>query len=144
MCCVDNRHETGELKEPQTIRRPISRHISEVPMRRVSGFLHLISALLVLASCDGDDLSGPSSIVETVAVIPGAFSLVVNDTIRLATIARGDIGNPLVGRPVVWETSSPGVATISQSGLVTAVGPGAVNINATVEGKVGTATVSFF
>lgn len=142
MCCVDNRHRNGDVNEPRIHRRPISRHISEVPMRRVSGFLHLVLAMFFLASCDGDEVSGPSSIVETVAVIPGAFSLVVDDTIRLKTLARGDIGNPLVGRPVVWETSSSSVATVSQSGLVTAVGTGAVNINAIVEGKVGTATIT--
>jgi len=108
-------------------------------MRRVSAYL--VFAFVVL-SCDADDVAGPSSMVETVAVIPGVFSLVVTDTIRLTTIARGDIGNPLAGRPVVWETSSPSVATVSASGLVTAVGTGAVNINATVEGKVGTATIT--
>ena len=75
-------------------------------------------------------------------MIPGVFSLVVGDTLRLTTIARGDIGNPLVGRQVAWESSSPGVATVSATGLVTAVGPGAVIINATIEGKVGTATVT--
>src|SRR5688572_31352800 len=115
MCCVDNRHRTGELKKPQTHRRPISRHIWEVPMRRVSGFLPLVLALVVVA-CDEDDVSRPSSIVETVAVIPGVFSLIVTDTIRLTTIARGDIGNPLVGRPVFWETSSASIATGSQTG----------------------------
>jgi alpha-tubulin suppressor-like RCC1 family protein len=139
---VLSRHRTGELKKPLNHRRPIRRHVSEVPMRRVSGFLHQVLALLFLASCDGEELSGPSSIVETVAVIPGVFSMVVDDTIRLTIIARGDIGNPLVGRPVVWETSSASVATVSASGLVTAVGTGAVNINATVEGKVGTATIT--
>lgn len=111
-------------------------------MRRGFGFLHLVLALLFVASCNDDDMTNPSSIVETVAVVPGAFSLVVGDTLRLTTIARGDIGNPLVGRPVVWGTSSPSVATVSETGLVTAMAAGAVNISATIEGKVGTATVT--
>src|SRR4030095_9819368 len=45
-------------------------------------------------------------------------------------------------RPIAWETSSPNVVTVSKTGLVTALGAGAANINATIEGVVGTATVT--
>jgi alpha-tubulin suppressor-like RCC1 family protein len=110
-------------------------------MGRISGCSHLVLALLLMASCSDDSVS-PSSVVETVAVIPGVFSLLAGDTLRLTTIARGDIGNPLVGRPVVWETSSSSIATVSETGLVTGVGAGAAHITATIEGKVGTTEVT--
>ena len=82
-------------------------------MRRTFGCSCVVLAAILTASCDDDDALGPSSVVETVAVIPGVFSMVVDDTLRLTTIARGDIGNPIAGRPIVWETSSPNVLTVS-------------------------------
>ena len=112
-------------------------------MRPIDGCSRLVViAASLFAACDGDDTVDPSSLVETVVVIPGVVSLTIGDTMRLTTIARGDIGNPLAGRPVVWETSSASVVTVSQAGLVTGVGAGAANITATIEGKAGVASVT--
>src|SRR5688572_23816284 len=110
--------------------------LSESPMRMTSGRSRVALAVLFLAACD-DGALGPSSTVESVAVIPGSFSLAVGDTLRLSTIARGDIGNPLLGRSIAWESSAPSVASISATGLVTGVGAGAAIITATIEGKAG-------
>ena len=110
-------------------------------MRRTFGCSCVLLAAILTASCDGDDALGPSSVVETVAVIPGVFSLVVGDTLRLVSLARGDIGNVIAGRPIAWETSSPNVATVSETGLVKALGAGSAIIKSTIEGVVGTATV---
>lgn len=112
-------------------------------MRWTFGCSCVVLVAILSASCDDDDGAlGPSSVVETVAVIPGVFSVVVGDTLRLVTIARGAVGNPIAGRPVAWETSPPNVVTVSADGLATAVGAGAATITATVEGIVGTATVT--
>ena len=111
-------------------------------MRLTSGCTRMALAVLFLAACDDDDALGPSSTVESVAVIPTVFTLVVGDTLRLTTIARGDVGNPLAGRSVAWETSSSSVATVSATGVVTAVGGGNASITATIEGKTGAAAVT--
>ena len=112
-------------------------------MRAIWGRSIVVLAVLVTFSCDdGGGASGPSSTVASVAVIPGVFSLVVGDSLRMTTISRGTVGNPLVGRSVVWTTSGPAVVTVSQSGMVTGVGVGSTSITATVEGKIGTAAVS--
>ena len=111
-------------------------------MPMTSGCSRVALAVLFLAACDDDDALGPSSTVESVAVIPTFFTLAVDDTLRLTTIARGDIGNPLAGRPVAWETSSSSVATVSATGVVTAVGPGSASITATIEGKTGAAALT--
>jgi alpha-tubulin suppressor-like RCC1 family protein len=110
-------------------------------MRLTSGCSRVALAVFLVTACD-DDALGPSSTVESVVVIPTAFTMVVGDTLRLTTIARGDIGNPLAGRPVAWETSSSSVATVSATGIVTAVGNGIASITATIEGKTGTAAVT--
>jgi alpha-tubulin suppressor-like RCC1 family protein len=110
---------------------------------RTFGRSCIVLAATLMASCvDDDDASGPSSVVETVSVIPGAFSMIVGDTVRLTSIARGEVGNPIAGVPVVWESSSASVLTVSSTGLVTAVGAGAANITATVDGKAGIASVA--
>jgi len=111
-------------------------------MRWIRGGFQLTLAVFLLSSCDDDATTGLSTVVETVAVIPGVFSLVVGDTVRLVTLARGEVGNPVVGPDVVWATSSPSVLTLSATGLATAVGPGAAIVTATIEGKVGTATAT--
>lgn len=102
----------------------------------------LVLVVLVFASCDEDDGLGPSSIVETVAVVPGSFALIAGDSLQLTTIARGDIGNPLVGRTVTWESSAPAVATVSASGMLKAIAAGAADITAAIEGKEGSALVT--
>lgn len=111
-------------------------------MRSIDGCSRLVVAALCFAACDDNGGVDPSSLVETVAVIPGVVSLTVGDTLRLTTIARGDVGNPLVGRPVVWETSSASTVSVSQAGLATGVGAGAAHITATIEGKAGVAIVT--
>src|SRR5205823_13076176 len=51
-------------------------------------------------------------------------------------------GSTLTGRTVTWSTSASGVATVSASGLVSAVAAGSATITATSEGKSGSATVT--
>ncbi|HZI29560.1 MAG TPA: Ig-like domain-containing protein [Gemmatimonadaceae bacterium] len=112
-------------------------------MRPIPGYACAMLALTLLVACDGDDGAlDPSARVESVAVVPGIVSLVVGDTLRLTTIARGRMGNPLTGQLATWATASPGVVTVSTDGLVTAVGPGAAMVSATIDAKVGTSTMT--
>jgi uncharacterized protein YjdB len=62
-------------------------------------------------------------------------------TQAVATIRDGS-GNTLTGRTVTWSSAAAGVATVSSSGAVTAVGPGAVLITATSEGQSGSAPLT--
>ncbi len=50
--------------------------------------------------------------------------------------------NPATNRVVVWSSSNTAVATVSASGLVTAVASGTSQITVTSEGKTGSATVT--
>ncbi len=85
--------------------------------------------------------AGPAP-VSTVVVSPTAPSLLVADTQRLAAVTKDANGSVLVGRVVTWSTSAAGVATISSSGLVTAVAAGTATITATSETRTGSATVT--
>lgn len=65
-----------------------------------------------------------------------------NETLALTATLRDSQGNPLTGRAVAWSTSAPGVATVSSSGLVSAVAVGSTTITATSEGQVGQASIT--
>jgi uncharacterized protein YjdB len=80
--------------------------------------------------------------VASVVVSPNAETLAPGQTRQLSATTRDSGGNTLTGRAVTWASSNIGVATVSQQGLVTAVGEGAATITATSEGKPGTATIT--
>ncbi|HWQ27573.1 MAG TPA: Ig-like domain-containing protein, partial [Dehalococcoidia bacterium] len=80
--------------------------------------------------------------VATVTVQPSSLSLTVGQTAQLGVVLKDANGNTLTGRTVTWSSSNPSVATVSASGLVTAVEAGSATITATSEGKSGTAAVS--
>lgn len=63
------------------------------------------------------------------------------DTVRLQASSRDLSGAPLGGVFYTWTTSSPSVATVDQTGLVHAVGPGSATITASANGHFGSAVV---
>ena len=84
----------------------------------------------------------PPAPVATVAVSPATASPAVGQTQQFTATLRDAGGAVLTGRAVGWSTSAAGVATVSGSGLVTAVAAGSATITATSEGRSGTATVT--
>jgi hypothetical protein len=64
------------------------------------------------------------------------------NTLQLTATVRDGNGNVLDGRAVTWASSAPAVATVSLSGLVTAVASGTALVTATSdEGKTGGAVI---
>jgi hypothetical protein len=59
--------------------------------------------------------------VDSLEVLPSSGTLEVSETLQLAVIPRDVQGNILNGRTIVWSTSNPLIATVSDTGLVTAV-----------------------
>ena len=100
----------------------------------------------VVASVDGR--TGSASIVvrtlvASVSVTPSSAALVIGRTpAQLSAAARDAAGNALAGRPIQWSSTAPAIATVSQTGLVTAVAPGTATINVISEGATGTAAIT--
>ncbi len=77
----------------------------------------------------------------TVAVVPGTVSSVtlspsqatiaVGESLSVHFQARDTIGNVTTIPPPTWTSSSPSVASVSTSGVVTALSPGSTSITAT-------------
>lgn len=72
--------------------------------------------------------------VASVSVSPDSAFLSAGDTVRLVATARDSANGVLLGRPATWISSDPIKATVSGSGLVTAIDSGAVSIRAVIEG----------
>jgi uncharacterized protein YjdB len=79
--------------------------------------------------------------VATLTVTPSSANLVVGATQQLTAIPRDGQGNVLPGRTITWISGAPGIATVTQTGLVTAVGAGTAIIFAATEGVSGGATI---
>src|SRR5438034_4478900 len=105
-----------------------------------------VGSAIITATSEGQ--SGTSSItvtnvpVASVAVTPASATIQVGQTQQLAATLKDASGNTLSGRAVSWSSSSPSVATVSGSGLVTGLAAGSAVITATSEGKSGTATLT--
>lgn len=80
--------------------------------------------------------------VASVSVDPASVSLTPLQTQALTVILRGASNQILTGRPIAWSTDAQAVATVSSTGVVTAVGPGTATITATTEGRSGTAAIT--
>jgi hypothetical protein len=87
-------------------------------------------------------VAAPPVPVASVAVSPAAPGVEVGKTVQLTAATADAAGSPLSGRAVAWSSASPGIATVSASGVVTGVAPGSASITATSEGRRGSATVT--
>ena len=83
----------------------------------------------------------PARLAGTVALTPSVSTLTVGATIMLQTQITDNDGNVLTNRPVTFLTDAPSVASVSATGVVTALAPGNARITATSEGKSGVASV---
>jgi trimeric autotransporter adhesin len=113
-----------------------------------AGFMTAVAPGSATITATSEGKSGTATVtvsqapVATVAVTPTPLSMSLGQTTQLAVTLKDASGNVLSGRVVTWSSSSPGVGTVSTTGLVTAVAAGATTITATSEGKTGTAAVT--
>ena len=80
--------------------------------------------------------------VASVTVNPGQAAILVGETAQLAATPRDGQGNALSGRTVAWESDNPAIASVTTTGSVIGINEGNTTIRATVEGKVGSASVT--
>ena len=80
--------------------------------------------------------------VASVTVVLGSASIASNGTTQATATPKDASGNALSGRTVSYSSSNTAVATVSTSGVVTALTPGTSNISAAVEGQTGVAVVT--
>lgn len=103
------------------------------------------SALLLLsllsAACTADSVDPSHNAVDTVVVTPAVITMVVGSTVSLQAEAR-DASGTVLDREAFWAADDPEVATVTESGEVTARRAGVVQIAASIEGKSGLADIT--
>ncbi|NOT08312.1 MAG: hypothetical protein HOP28_08900, partial [Gemmatimonadales bacterium] len=80
--------------------------------------------------------------VATVTLSAAEATLVATQQFPLTATAKDAQGNTLAGRIVTWGSNAEGVATVSQTGVVTAVANGTATITATSETKTAQAVIT--
>jgi len=113
--------------------------------------LLLLASTVLFAGCGSDavptgggaSVAPPtSSQVAIVRVTPLTAVINVGDTLSLRAATLDAAGTEFLGRVVTWSSESAAIATVSSSGLVRAIAPGAVRINALSEGRTGVASLT--
>ena len=68
-------------------------------------------------------------------------SVGVAQTLQLTATGKDAAGVSVTGRPVTWSSSDSVIATVSATGLVTALDVGAATLTASIDGKIGSVRV---
>ena len=113
-----------------------------------SGLLTAVAAGTTTITATSEGRVGSAAItvlpvpVASVVVSPAAAVLLVGQTLQLAAATRDSVGGALSGRDVTWSSGDVARATVSGSGLMTALAPGTVTLTATSEGRSGTTVIT--
>jgi uncharacterized protein YjdB len=130
--------------------RPITWASSNTLVASVSptGVLTAVAPGSATITASAGGKSGAATVVVTlvpvgsVTVVPATKTLVAGTTTTLTTTVKDANGTIVTDRLVAWTSSNDLVATVSATGVVTAVSVGAATIAAISEGKSGTSTIT--
>jgi len=100
-----------------------------------------VHAVLLLSACGVTDADEPTP-VDAIVVNPTSMQVSTGGTGALDVEVRDAAGNVVRDRRVVWASANPGIATVSENGVVSGVSAGRVDIAATAEGKSAIASVT--
>ena len=105
-----------------------------------------IGAVPIVASVEGKSAIAQVQVtpipVVAVRVSPASRDLIVGESAQLTAEPLDARGAVLPNRAATWSSNRPNVASVSSSGLVTALAAGSAVITATVEGKSAVAAIS--
>jgi uncharacterized protein YjdB len=87
-------------------------------------------------------VAAPPAPVASVSVALAAGSLNPGQTTQATATARDASNNVLAGRTIAWTSSNTAVATVTTSGVVTAIAVGSASITASSEGQSGSAVLT--
>lgn len=72
--------------------------------------------------------------VGTVEVSASQNTLEAGETMQLQARALNAVGEELAGKEIVWNSSNPGVLSVSQDGIATGLNPGLATVSASADG----------
>lgn len=104
-----------------------------------------VGTAMVTARSEGRTATVGVTVIETVVFVrltPTFLTLQKQATFALTVEVLDGTGHVLTGRVVTYESSNPNVATIDAAGVIHAVAKGEAMINATCEGRTGSARIT--
>jgi uncharacterized protein YjdB len=113
--------------------------------RRSSQFVACVAAAFaftVAATSCGEPLDGSSKDVERIVLTPTSASVQTGATVTLEALVLDASGNAMRNRKVIWASEDATIATVSQSGVVTGVTSGNVNVAASSGGKSASSAIT--
>jgi len=119
---------------------------------RTSWNKYLWVPIIITLACGEGDIASPPSItsggriligVPTVATVTVTLppALNVDDSTVATAVATDATGQVVSGHPVTWSTRNPGVAIVSDQGVVSGVAVGTAIIDAAIDGVTDSATI---
>ena len=120
---------------------------SAVAVVSSSGLVTAMAPGIARIAASAEGVSGTATInvpveeVASVTVVPDTLRLTMGGASRLLATAYDGGGNILNGLTVTWGSSNSAVATVDQTGAVTAVSGGTSTVSASIGGKIGSAAV---
>lgn len=102
------------------------------------------ATVTVGSTSTSDPLPDSGSDVAQVIVYPGTYSINTGQGKQLIALARNSKGETLSlsGRTVRWTSSNAYVASVSSTGLVIGRTPGIVTIRVSIDGTIGSSTIT--
>jgi Tol biopolymer transport system component len=105
----------------------------------------VLAMVAVCSACGREGVPGITAVLGNEPVIidvsPATVSLVPGSTQQFSATVRTRSGEIIERAPVKWSTADPAVATVTGSGLVTAVATGTTALRATFANDTGTVVV---
>jgi photosystem II stability/assembly factor-like uncharacterized protein len=102
------------------------------------------AAMFTGCNCGTSAVAPPLPPLSAVQITPPLDTLVVGSTRQFTAVAFDTNNVAVSGAAISWTSTDPGVASVSHTGLVTAVGEGVVQVIASAGGKADSSTVAVF
>jgi hypothetical protein len=107
-----------------------------------SSRLALQVALLALVACGETTTSDVPVSLASLDVTPASLTLNTGESGQFTAVPKSGTGNALTARAVTWSSGAPGIASVTNAGAVTAIGPGTATLTATSSGVSKQVTVT--
>jgi uncharacterized protein YjdB len=113
-----------------------------------SGSVVAVAAGSATISATSEGISGTASVsvaipaIASVVIQPRSATLQRGESVQLAAAVTDASGAAVTNRTPTWTSTSPAVAIVSASGLVSAIAPGTASVVASLDGKADTVGIS--
>ena len=104
----------------------------------------LVAAGLVIGCHSSDNTTGPGGAgpLKKIVITPDSTSVAIGATTTLAAVGEDAQGRTISGLTFFWSSNVDTLATVTQSGVVTGVAVGTLQIAASAQGVSGIGTVT--